>query len=99
VVRSSVYAFLRHPLFVGGVIISVGLGLMGGEVSLLLAAMNIAALPFYARFEDARCARVFGAHYDDYRASVGAVMPRLTGPRPKGLKRPGGAPARAPGRR
>lgn len=70
VVGSSVYAFLRHPLFVGGVIVSVGLGLLGGEVSLLLAAMNVVALPFYARFEDARCARVFGARHEDHRASV-----------------------------
>ena len=76
--RRSIYAFIRHPLFLGGVLASVGASLLlGGPETLVMAAINIAVLPIYERLEDARLTRVFGNHYLSYRSKVGGFVPRF----------------------
>jgi protein-S-isoprenylcysteine O-methyltransferase Ste14 len=76
-VRESVYRYLRHPLFVGGVLASVGVGMItGDDRAIALGLVNAAVLPVYGRIEDARLVRVFGAPYAEYRAAVGGVVPR-----------------------
>jgi protein-S-isoprenylcysteine O-methyltransferase Ste14 len=78
VVRSGIYRFLRHPLFLGGVLLSLGLALLtGGEAAVELAILNAAVLPLYIRLEDRRCSRVLGREYVDYSLAVGSVVPHL----------------------
>jgi protein-S-isoprenylcysteine O-methyltransferase Ste14 len=76
-VQRGVYSCVRHPLFLGGVIMSIGGAALGPGRSLALGALNIAILPLYTRVEDHRVARVLGDSYMDYKATVGAVIPRL----------------------
>lgn len=77
VVRSGIYRFLRHPLFLGGVLLSFGLALLtGGETAVELAILNACVLPAYIRLEDRRCSLVLGREYVDYSLAVGSVMPR-----------------------
>lgn len=75
--RGGVFREIRHPLFVGGAVLSVGAAIAGGTAEgLLLSLVNVLAIPFYVRFEDARCGQIFGSEYLTYRARVGGVLPR-----------------------
>jgi protein-S-isoprenylcysteine O-methyltransferase Ste14 len=75
--RRSIYAFIRHPLFLGGVLASVGASLLSSEsIALAMAAINVLILPVYAFLEDARLTRVFGTTYHSYRMHVGGMMPK-----------------------
>jgi protein-S-isoprenylcysteine O-methyltransferase Ste14 len=78
IMRSGIYSYIRHPLFVGGIACSVGLALcVGTHQALTLAALNLCSLPAYVLFEDLRCSRVIGPSYVQYRHTVGAVVPRI----------------------
>jgi protein-S-isoprenylcysteine O-methyltransferase Ste14 len=74
----SIYALMRHPLFVGGALLSFGgvflLGAHPGD--LRLAALNLLILPVYRMIEDRRLTRVFGVEYAAYSSRVGGIMPR-----------------------
>ena len=75
--RRGIYGCLRHPLFVGGIIASIGAAIVvGGTVPICLGLSNLAILPFYMRFEDRRCAKVFGRMYGHYTRDVPAFVPR-----------------------
>ncbi|HZT82419.1 MAG TPA: methyltransferase [Gemmataceae bacterium] len=75
--QSKIYAFMRHPLFVGGALLSVGCTLgLGTHTELLIAAVNVLILPVYQAVEDRRLVRVFGETYADYIRAVGGIAPR-----------------------
>lgn len=77
-VKCSVYSYIRHPLFLGGVLASLGSGLLaGGLWPLVLALANVAVLPAYGRIEDARLGGVFGDGYRQYAVSVPRFVPAL----------------------
>jgi protein-S-isoprenylcysteine O-methyltransferase Ste14 len=78
ITSEGIYSRIRHPLFVGGILGSVGLGLcVGTPEALRLAALNLCSLPAYVCLEDRRCSRVIGDPYVRYRQRVGAVIPRI----------------------
>ncbi len=77
VIDRGVYRRLRHPLFTGGICMSVGLGIcVGTPVALELAAVNAAVLLPYLPVEDRRCSNVVGSRYARYREEVGGIVPR-----------------------
>lgn len=77
VVDRGVYRRLRHPLFTGGICMSVGLGVcVGTPVALELAAVNAAVLLPYLPVEDRRCSNAVGPRYARYREEVGGIVPR-----------------------
>jgi protein-S-isoprenylcysteine O-methyltransferase Ste14 len=77
-IEHSVYAYIRHPLFLGGALASLGSGLLfAGPWPVALGLANVAILPVYGRIEDARLILVFGEGYRGYAASVGRFLPRL----------------------
>jgi protein-S-isoprenylcysteine O-methyltransferase Ste14 len=75
--RRSIYAVMRHPLFVGGALVSFGgVLLLGGDpADLRLAMLNLLILPLYQMIEDRRLTRVFGLEYALYSRRVGGVVP------------------------
>jgi protein-S-isoprenylcysteine O-methyltransferase Ste14 len=76
-VEDGIYGRLRHPLFAGGICMSVGLGLcVGTSVALELALVNALVLPVYGVVEDQRCRRAVGHAYAEYGEAVGGVFPR-----------------------
>lgn len=78
VIDRGVYGWLRHPLFAGGICMSIGLGIcVGTPVALELAAINGAVLLPYLPVEDRRCSGAVGSRYSHYRERVGGVLPRL----------------------
>ncbi|HEX6667004.1 MAG TPA: methyltransferase [Solirubrobacterales bacterium] len=77
VVRAGIYRFVRHPLFIGGALVSLGLAICTGTaVAIEVGVVNALACPLYVRLEDRRCIAILGDEYVDYRADVGGVVPR-----------------------
>ena len=74
----SIYGVMRHPLFVGGALLSCGgVFLLGAHsAELWLAAINLLILPVYRLVEDRRLTRVFGLEYAAYSSRVGGILPR-----------------------
>lgn len=80
-VTGGIYSWIRHPLFVGGIVTSLGVGVFfftAGPLGMALA--NAAVLPVYRILEDARCRKVHQA-YQGYQREVSGVVPALTGTR------------------
>ena len=77
VLSSGIYRFLRHPLFLGGTLMSLGLAVWTtDQTAITLGLINTLMVPFYIRLEDRRCCTVLGPAYADYRAAVGGMVPR-----------------------
>lgn len=79
------YAYLRHPLYAGTILIGTGFAVaVGGLVTLgvLLCLWPWFALRYFPRkerIESARLSRLYGARFDRYRREVPALWPRLRG--------------------
>lgn len=77
------YAHLRHPLYVGTILIATGFALaVGGWVSLLaLVAIwpwfTLHYFPRKERSESRRLERLYGERFERYRSAVPALWPRL----------------------
>jgi len=80
---SGPYAHLRHPLYLGTLLVGVGFGIaLGGWPSLLALAV---ALPWFflsyfprkERVEAERLEQLYGLEFVRYRAQVPALLPRL----------------------
>jgi len=80
-IRSGPYAYLRHPLYAGTLLIGTGFALAaGGPAAPIAAALLLALffgyyLPYKERIESARLERHYGDAYRLYRASVPALVP------------------------
>lgn len=82
IVARGIYRYVRHPLFLGGVIASVGAALaFANGAALEGAAVNLIVLPLYRRLEDARLSGVFGESYASYIRDVAAYIPTERPPR------------------
>jgi protein-S-isoprenylcysteine O-methyltransferase Ste14 len=76
-IRSGVFSCVRHPLFLGGVVGSIGASLLVVSAEgLALALVNLLMLPIYERIEDGRLIQTFGDEYADYREQVGGIVPK-----------------------
>ncbi|MEJ2133412.1 MAG: isoprenylcysteine carboxylmethyltransferase family protein, partial [Gammaproteobacteria bacterium] len=78
-VTTGAYAFVRNPMYLG--IILIWLGLASAFQSLvLLAAAVLYVVPvfwLYTRAEERMMSQAFGAQFDDYSRAVGRLLPRL----------------------
>ena len=81
---SGPYAHVRHPLYLGTLLVATGFGLLlGGPWSALVLAV---VWPWFAlhyfprkdRIESARLAVLYGAAFERYHAAVPALWPRWT---------------------
>jgi protein-S-isoprenylcysteine O-methyltransferase Ste14 len=79
--RSGPYAYLRHPLYAGTLLIGMGFSLAAGGPAAPAAAAVLLALffgyylPYKERIESARLERRYGDSYRLYRHSVPALLP------------------------
>lgn len=85
---SGPYARVRHPLYVGTLLIGVGFSLIAGSW-LTLAVLPVLAIWFFAsyfprkeRSESSRLVALYGAGFTAYRDAVPALIPALTAWRP-----------------
>jgi len=86
------YAFVRHPLYVGNLLICAGFCLASGVWwSVPYAILTL--LLFYPdaiRYEDRKLRRLFPGEWDRWAASTRALIPRLTPYRAEGPVEPPG---------
>jgi protein-S-isoprenylcysteine O-methyltransferase Ste14 len=77
-VRTGPYRWVRHPIYSGIILALLGTALELGEWRGLLAVVLLyAGFKIKSRIEERTMAGVFGAEYDEYSRSTGAIFPRL----------------------
>jgi protein-S-isoprenylcysteine O-methyltransferase Ste14 len=78
VTRSGPYRFVRHPLYVGSMLIAIGVAIAArGALPALLAGLYMGVTVAAAiQVEEAQLREAFGTVYDDYQASRTAPMDR-----------------------
>ncbi|HET6176928.1 MAG TPA: isoprenylcysteine carboxylmethyltransferase family protein [Candidatus Sulfotelmatobacter sp.] len=79
-IRTGPYAFVRHPIYTGMLLASMGTALVGRELGGILAVvLLLAAHSRKAVREEGLLATEFGEEYAAYRRSTGFLFPRLSG--------------------
>jgi protein-S-isoprenylcysteine O-methyltransferase Ste14 len=75
------YAYVRHPQYVGFIVIMLGFLLQWPTIlTLLMFPLLVVMYVRLARHEEAEARRTFGAAYDAYVAATPGWLPRLAGP-------------------
>ena len=86
---SGPYRYVRNPLYLGNLLVAVGIGLLGPPFSMLIIVVGVTA--FVMRLisvEERYLTAVYGQAYHEYTRLVPRLIPRLTpapiaiGPRP-----------------
>jgi protein-S-isoprenylcysteine O-methyltransferase Ste14 len=78
---TGAYAYVRHPQYVGFIVIMLGFLLQWPTVlTLLMFPPLVWMYVRLARHEEAEARRTFGAAYDAYAAITPGWLPRLGGP-------------------
>jgi protein-S-isoprenylcysteine O-methyltransferase Ste14 len=78
VTASGPYALTRHPLYVGSIIIGIGLVIAAGSMAVAVLVLAYLAITLTAaiRTEEAHLTEKFGAAYPDYRAGRTTTVAR-----------------------
>jgi protein-S-isoprenylcysteine O-methyltransferase Ste14 len=73
------YRYVRNPMYIGGLILLLGLGLYLSSIAILLLALLLSCLVhlFVLFYEEPTLMRQFGKSYDEYFQSVRRWIPRL----------------------
>lgn len=73
------YAFVRHPLYVGNILILVGFVLASGLwwTAAAAAVFFLAYYPTAIEYEDRKLESLFGEQWRQWRAGTRALLPRL----------------------
>jgi protein-S-isoprenylcysteine O-methyltransferase Ste14 len=81
--RNGPYRFVRHPGYLGSLLCLNGIGLASGNNFTVVASVVVtfAAYRYRIRVEDAMLVSAFGDSYEEYRRSVGALVPWFRGKR------------------
>jgi protein-S-isoprenylcysteine O-methyltransferase Ste14 len=73
------YAYVKHPLYIGTTLITIGFCIMADSIYILAVALLVFSfyyLPYKNRGEDERMKRLFGEAYLDYAEEVPDYIPR-----------------------
>jgi len=77
-IRSGLYAYVRHPLYAGLILAMVGTALVVGEWRALLGVLlGLMEFSRKAAKEEALLATEFSADYQEYQKHTGFLTPRL----------------------
>lgn len=76
-VRDGLYRYVRHPSYLGQILILLGLGAVMGNVVAVWAApfATTVALLWRIRIEERAMAEHFGAAYEEYRRATWRLLP------------------------
>jgi protein-S-isoprenylcysteine O-methyltransferase Ste14 len=75
------YAYVKHPLYIGTTLITIGFCIMAENIYILAVALLVFSfyyLPYKNRGEDERMKKLFGEAYLDYAEEVPDYIPRLS---------------------
>jgi protein-S-isoprenylcysteine O-methyltransferase Ste14 len=74
--RAGPYAIVRHPIYSGFMLATLGTAIAFGEISGLIAfVMILAAWGYKSRLEETAMIEHFGAEYETYRREVKGLIP------------------------
>ena len=75
---SGAYGLVRHPLYLGNILILGGFTLASGNivVAVIVLAFFLVWYPAAVRYEDAKLERIFGEDWRRWSRGIGAVFPR-----------------------
>lgn len=77
-IRSGPYRFVRHPIYTGMILATLGTALANGKVRGALGVLLVwFGFLVKSRMEEQFMARTFGLEYEDYRRTTGALFPRI----------------------
>ncbi|MCR4316828.1 MAG: isoprenylcysteine carboxylmethyltransferase family protein [Planctomycetes bacterium] len=73
------YRFVRHPLYLGSIVIATGFALLiGDEVVLALMIIYFSTFYYLAIIdEEEKCVQRFGDEYREYMKNTGRLLPRF----------------------
>jgi len=78
VVRTGPYAVVRHPIYSGFMLATLGTAIVFGKVGGLVAtALVVLSWGYKSRLEERFMIEQFGAEYEDYRHHVKALIPGI----------------------
>jgi protein-S-isoprenylcysteine O-methyltransferase Ste14 len=78
VVRSGPYSIVRHPIYSGFMLATLGTAIKDGDVGGLVAtALVVFSWGYKSRLEESYMIQQFGAEYEQYRHEVKALVPLL----------------------
>ena len=75
------YAYVKNPLYVGSILITVGFCILANTIYILAAATLMFCfhyIPYKNRVEGDRLKKIFGGHYEDYAEKVPDYLFRRT---------------------
>ena len=77
-IKSGIYAHIRHPIYTSGILISLGLALVTSSLG-GLALFILAVIAFVVRInaEEKALLAKFGVEYQEYAQKTGALLPKL----------------------
>lgn len=77
------YAFVRHPLYVGNILIIIAFGAASGSWGAFLVAIGFVAFfyPTAIEYEDRKLCNIFGTAWREFAAQTPALIPHLRRPR------------------
>jgi len=77
-IKSGIYAHIRHPIYTSGILISLGLALVTSSLG-GLALFILAVIAFVVRInaEEKALLAKFGVEYQEYAQNTGALLPKL----------------------
>ena len=77
-IKSGIYARIRHPIYTSGILLSLGLALVTSSLG-GLALFILAVIAFVVRInaEEKALLAKFGVEYQEYAKKTGALLPKL----------------------
>ncbi len=77
-VRNGPYAIVRHPIYAGFMLATLGTAVAHGDAAGLVAtALVVISWGYKSRLEEALMVEQFGEEYEDYRRHVKALIPGI----------------------
>jgi protein-S-isoprenylcysteine O-methyltransferase Ste14 len=80
-IRTPPYSIVRHPSYLGYMLMIAGMTLIWGNAVTLVAWIAIPGYYFVSFYEEAMLIEQFGEEYRRYMDEVSAFIPRIAGPR------------------
>lgn len=73
-ITTGIYSYVRHPGYVGGLMIVTGLAVLCTPIAVILVAFSIMA---QHAFEEERMIQQSGFDYESYKAQTGMFFPKI----------------------
>lgn len=91
-VVTGAFAYVRNPLYLGNILLYLGIGIMSMALFPYLQVVALAFFYFQYRIiiaqEEEYLVKTFGSHYEDYKKNVPSLIPRLTPYKNPGVEQP-----------